>query len=501
MQRALLVGMGLVLVGGVVTPVVTPMGVDSASAASRAAMPFDFDGDGYADLAVGVSGEDLRGVQDAGAVQVLYGSAAGVTARDQLWHQGRKGIKNKLEKNDHFGQALASGDFDSDGYADLAVGIPGEDIRKRRDTGAVQALYGSPTGLTARDQVWHQGKPGVPGKNEAGDGFGGGLAVGDFDADGFADLAVGVGGEDIGSVENAGAVTVLRGSGSGLTSAGSVTLRQGRNGMPSTPAEDEAIGWRLDAGDVNGDGHDDLVMAVNDHDFNIVSDEAGEGAHVLFGSLSGLTPDGSQFFGPEDLGQPPDGGFGTVVVADVNADGRDDLAGILWKEDGAAFVLHGHADGLHPAPLVAPGGPGVDGYWADYTCSWELAATDFNGDGLVDLVCAGYAKSSSEKALSVILGTGSGLGTSVVDSVLDIGDFPSIDGLQALPLSGGSRGWLAVTGPQDYATSLSVPRNAGVVGVLQGTATGNAGPVTLWHQDSPGIKGKAEAGDLFRTLG
>ena len=93
------------------------------------------------------------------------------------------------------------------------------------------------------------------------------------------------------------------------------------------------------------------------------------------------------------------------------------------------------------------------------------------------------------------------MGTSIVDSVLDIGDFPFITGLQALPLSGGSHGWLAVTGPQDYATSLTVPRNAGVVGMLQGTAAGNAGPVTLWHQNSPGIKGKAEAGDLFWTLG
>ena len=408
-----------------------------------------------------------------------------------------------LEKNDHFGQALASGDFDADGFADLAVGIPGEDIGKKRDTGAVQVLFGSPTGLTARDQVWHQGKPGVPGANEARDWFGGELAVGDFDDDGFADLAVGVGGEDIGSIENAGAVTVLRGSRSGLTSAGSVTLRQGRNGMPSTPAEDEYIGSRLDAGDVNGDGHDDLVVSVNDHDFNIAR-EKGSGAHVIFGSLAGLTLDGSQFFGPEDLGQPPDGGFGTVVVADVNADGRDDLAGIMWNDaavDYAAFVLHGDADGLHPAPLAAPGGPGVDGYWANYTCSLRLAVTDFNGDGLVDLVCAGYAKASSEMALSVILGTGSGLGTSIVDSVLDIGDFPFITGLQALPLSGGSHGWLAVTGPQDYATSLTVPRNAGVVGMLQGTATGNAGPVTLWHQNSPGIKGKAEAGDLFGTLG
>ncbi len=56
-------------------------------------MPFDFDGDGYADLAVGAPGENVGGKRDAGAVHVLYGSASGPTARDQVWHQNRKGIK------------------------------------------------------------------------------------------------------------------------------------------------------------------------------------------------------------------------------------------------------------------------------------------------------------------------------------------------------------------------------------------------------------------------
>ena len=84
-RREWAVGAALLLVGAV-APLVSPVGVGVAEAAAVAAMPFDFDGDGYADLAVGVPGEDLRGIEDVGAVQVMYGSAAGVTTRDQLWH-------------------------------------------------------------------------------------------------------------------------------------------------------------------------------------------------------------------------------------------------------------------------------------------------------------------------------------------------------------------------------------------------------------------------------
>ncbi|MDH3959019.1 MAG: integrin alpha, partial [Actinomycetota bacterium] len=102
------VGAALVLCGAVV-PLTSPEGAGVAVAAQGAAIPFDFDGDGYADLAVGVPGEDLRGKLNAGAVQVLYGSASGPTAHDQLWHQGRKGVKGAVEAGDFFGSALTSG--------------------------------------------------------------------------------------------------------------------------------------------------------------------------------------------------------------------------------------------------------------------------------------------------------------------------------------------------------------------------------------------------------
>ena len=493
----------MLMVAGV-APAVSPVGTGAAVAAQGAAIPFDFDGDGYADLAVGVSSEDLRGKGNVGAVQVLYGSVSGVTARDQLWHQGRRGVKGALERGDRFGEALASGDFDADGYADLAIGIPRENIGRKKDAGVVQVLYGSPSGLTARDQIWHQGKRGVPGANEAGDLFGLDLAVGDFDADGFADLAVGIPWEDIGSIENAGAVTVLLGSRSGLTSAGSVTLRQGRNGLPSTPGTHEGFGMHLAAGNINGDAQDDLVVAGRwDADFLVPGhtdlQQASSPVHVIFGSTAGLTPSGSQYFSPETLGFNGEHEYTYMrwpTVADLNGDGLDDLAGWfdMWRPSvhlgSQLVVLHGHPDGLHLAPLQSANTPGSDGILATPEgYGWGLVTTDFNGDGPVDLV-ASSDPWRDRATIAAILGTGSGLGTSFVESPLGLVRPFSIG---ALPLSGGSREWLVVGGGGG-------PNGGGAVGVLQGTAAGTAGPVTLWHQDSPGIKGRAEAGDLFGSV-
>src|SRR4051794_4697788 len=120
----------------------------------------------------------------------------------------------------------ASGpDFNHDGFDDLAVGVPGEDIGTVADAGAVNVIYGgggisvlNPGGLkSAGNRVFSQDTPGVEGVAEKGDRFGSALAWGDFNHDGFDDLAVGVPGEDIGTVVNAGAVNVLFGSASGLT--------------------------------------------------------------------------------------------------------------------------------------------------------------------------------------------------------------------------------------------------------------------------------------------
>jgi hypothetical protein len=115
------------------------------------------------------------------------------------------------EDNDWFGDSLTAGDFNGDGYDDLAIGVPNEDYPNTvPDSGGVNVLYGTPSGLDSDgSQFWSQDSPGILGSAEAFDYFGYSLTAGDFNGDGHDDLAIGVPEESIGSIPDAGGVNVL----------------------------------------------------------------------------------------------------------------------------------------------------------------------------------------------------------------------------------------------------------------------------------------------------
>jgi hypothetical protein len=141
----------------------------------------DFNNDGADDLTVGVPFENLGSIVAAGADNVLYGWATGLTGTgSQLFIQDTGGVPNSAEEGDVFGFPLATGDFNNDTFADLAAGAPFEDALSIVDAGAVSALPGSSGGLTAvGGQIFTQDSPGVPGGAEAFDAFGFTLATGD----------------------------------------------------------------------------------------------------------------------------------------------------------------------------------------------------------------------------------------------------------------------------------------------------------------------------------
>jgi hypothetical protein len=84
-----------------------PLAADSGDTSGDETRPAGFKGDGYADLAVGVPGEGVDGRDDAGAVNVLYGSVGGLSsAGDQLWHQNQPGVAGSAQADDLFGATL-----------------------------------------------------------------------------------------------------------------------------------------------------------------------------------------------------------------------------------------------------------------------------------------------------------------------------------------------------------------------------------------------------------
>ena len=312
----------------------------------------NFNGDPYSDLAIGVPDEELppSTAVDSGAVNIIYGSATGLSHTGTMSiGEVTHGILGGPGANDHFGAALAAGDFNGDFNTDLAVGVPDKDIASNtcdrnncQDAGAVDVIYGSATGLNPAvgSQFWAWNNGGIPSDHGIDPlaHFGAALAAGFMNGDGFQDLAIGAPGANIfcntnspladcanalglNLIDGAGAVNVIYGSATGLLTSGAPTLarpaaqlfHQDINGVPGFAQPQNHYGGSLIAWDFGGPGvrQGDLAIGIPDARVTNASegvDAFGAGAvNVLYGLASGngLTVSGTQLWTQLSAGIPP----------------------------------------------------------------------------------------------------------------------------------------------------------------------------------------------------
>jgi hypothetical protein len=362
----------------------------------------DFNGDGMTDLAVGATGESVDGEANAGMVQILYAAPEGLTSTGNAVIT-QDDLDAEAERNDAFGQVLAVGDFNRDGYDDLVVGVPLEDVYVHPDdvvdAGLVNVLYGSAAGLgTDYNQSVSEYTLGTD--YQTGDQFGAALATCDFDGDGYDDLAIGVPGEDFG-YDDTGAVQILFGSADRLIVDDSQVLLQGVNGLDNAAEAGDHFGRSLAAGHFNGDGYCDLAIGVTGEEPGTHYTDSGA-VHVLYASASGFAPPDRDWlwsrYDTDVAGEIQDEAyFGRVLAAgDFDGDGLDDLAIGTPYDD-----VSGHADAGSVHVMYGGAANGLSD-WSDRVWyqggylntavetndrfGWSLATGDLDDDGCDDLV-------------------------------------------------------------------------------------------------------------------
>ncbi|HET8757391.1 MAG TPA: protein kinase [Solirubrobacteraceae bacterium] len=315
------------------------------------ATPYDFDGDGKAQLTFGVA---RSGRDRAGAVVVMDGR------RRQVIRPADAHLGGPYDGHEGFGRSIASGDFDGDGHADLAAAVPGRD--------RIAVIHGTDSGLSggAVDSV-RAGGVRIAGT------YGTRIFGADMNRDGYDDLIVGAPEADPGP-QGSGFAQIVYGSARGL----------GANRQPVLRPEESLVhfGTALRVGDVNGDGNPDLVEGAPD------APEQSVAGHATYcrGTRKGpakCVP----FAGPGSAGTS------ALAVADVNGDDYDDIVqgdAVAERLDGAVGGevrlwlggRHGPAD--EPVVIDQRSFPGADEPGDAF--GETVGAADVDGDGYADMV-------------------------------------------------------------------------------------------------------------------
>lgn len=362
----------------------------------------DVNGDGLADVIIGASGNDPNGAY-SGRSYVVFGKDDTdlVELSDIVSGDGGFALDGEAFSDSAGWSVSGADDVNGDGLSDLIVGARGADPNGD-GSGRSYVVFGKADTDTVELASIAGGRGGFAVDGEAvGDESGSPVSrAGDVNGDGLADLLVGSRAEGTNGARSGRVYVVFGKADPQNVLLADIAAGTGGFALDGEAAYDYAGRWASSAGDVNGDGFDDVIVGAQYASTDVLN--SGR-SYVVFGKadtdavqLSAIVA-GTGGFAVDGEGVA-DGAASVAGAGDVNGDGLADvivgasLADTNGSNAGRSYVVFGKVDTqrVQLADITAgTGGFALDGETAyDFSGQRVSGAGDVNGDGFADILVA-----------------------------------------------------------------------------------------------------------------